>query len=78
MRRNRLIRSCSALWNVELVAETTDRDDAHGIRGINLHLGPQTFDVDIECLRIAHIVTPPHSIDERIASQNAASIGEQE
>ena len=64
--------------SVELVAETADRDDAGRVGRVRLDLGPQPLDVHVERLGVADVVAAPHPVDQRLARQHPAGVGQQE
>src|SRR5690606_18669010 len=50
-----------------LVAQAPDGDDAGGVRGFGLDLGPQPLHVHVERLGVADVVDAPHPADEGVA-----------
>src|SRR5690606_10243172 len=54
---------------VELVAEPAHGEDAARTRRIQLDLGAQPLDVDVEGLGVADVVGPPDAVDELAAGE---------
>src|SRR5207344_1163716 len=71
-------REVLSLRDVVLVTQAPDRDDAARVSGIALDLAAQSLDVHVERLGVAHVVGSPHSIDERVASEHATGVLEQQ
>src|SRR5437870_7705887 len=57
----------------EAVAEPPHGDQMDGVVGIHLDLLAEPFDVDVERLRVAEVVGPPHLTDQIVACQEAPS-----
>src|SRR5699024_10041458 len=63
---------------LELVAETAHRGEQSRLRGIDLDLRPQTFDMDVEGLRIADIVLAPDAVDELSAGHHSPGVAHED
>src|SRR5699024_12047797 len=63
---------------LELVAEPAHRGEQPRLRGIDLDLRPQTFDMDVAGLRIADIVLTPDAVDELSAGHHSPGGGHEE
>src|SRR5699024_1493516 len=63
---------------LELVAETAHRGEQSRLRGIDLDLRPQTFDMDVEGLRIADIVLAPDAVDELSAGHHSSGVAHED
>src|SRR5713226_2802698 len=71
-------RAGSLAWLLVAIPDAADRDDAGGIRRIVLDLGSEALDVHVERLRVAEVVRAPDAVDEHVACQDAARVGEEE
>src|SRR5699024_6698611 len=63
---------------LELVAETAHRGEQPRLRGIDLDLRPQTFDMDVEGLRIADIVLAADAVDELAAGHHSSGVAHED
>src|SRR6478752_9025065 len=72
----------SASWpfgsaGLSLVAEAAHGDDVDRVRRVGLSLGSKALDVEVERLRVAHVVAAPDAVDELHAGQDATGVAEQ-
>src|SRR5699024_10987275 len=63
---------------LELVAEPAHCGEQPRLRGIDLDLRPQTFDMDVEGLRIADIVLTPDAVDELSAGHHSPGVAHED
>src|SRR5699024_2403370 len=63
---------------LELVAKPAHCGEQPRLRGIDLDLRPQTFDMDVEGLRIADIVLTPDAVDELSAGHHSPGVAHED
>src|SRR4051794_23274593 len=68
----------SELTGFELVAESANRRDARRLGRVVFDLGPESLDVYVERLGVAHVVRAPHAVDDDFTRQHATDVRHQQ